>query len=133
MFQFEIGDHGAELNGNREGDVKGGPEFQVGDRIKCEKHSGVVGYVGEVSPHPGLWLGVEWDEPRRGKHNGSVEGVQYFQSHKPNAASFIRPHKAKRATDIVTALHERYGHDEAVMNQLKQIDDRMEKTRVTYR
>lgn len=27
---------------------------------------------------PGLWLGVEWDNPERGKHNGTHEGVQYF-------------------------------------------------------
>lgn len=26
----------------------------------------------------GLWLGVEWDQPDRGKHNGSHSGVQYF-------------------------------------------------------
>lgn len=26
----------------------------------------------------GLWLGVEWDEPDRGKHDGSHDGVQYF-------------------------------------------------------
>lgn len=26
----------------------------------------------------GLWLGVEWDNPDRGKHDGSHEGVQYF-------------------------------------------------------
>lgn len=27
---------------------------------------------------PGLWLGVEWDHPSRGKHDGSHDGVQYF-------------------------------------------------------
>ena len=26
----------------------------------------------------GVWLGVEWDNPTRGKHNGCHEGKQYF-------------------------------------------------------
>ena len=28
---------------------------------------------------PGLWLGVEWDNPERGKHDGSHEGTVYFK------------------------------------------------------
>lgn len=27
----------------------------------------------------GIWLGVEWDDPQRGKHDGSYEGTQYFK------------------------------------------------------
>ena len=27
----------------------------------------------------GIWLGVEWDDPQRGKHDGTYEGTQYFK------------------------------------------------------
>ncbi|KAJ1354707.1 hypothetical protein KIN20_011708 [Parelaphostrongylus tenuis] len=40
----------------------------------------IVRYVGEVSGHPGVWAGVEWDDPGRGKHNGLVNGVQYLRT-----------------------------------------------------
>ena len=26
----------------------------------------------------GIWIGVEWDDERRGKHDGSHEGRRYF-------------------------------------------------------
>jgi len=26
----------------------------------------------------GVWLGVEWDDPSRGKHSGDHDGVHYF-------------------------------------------------------
>jgi len=25
-----------------------------------------------------LWVGIEWDEANRGKHNGTVNGYKYF-------------------------------------------------------
>jgi len=41
----------------------------------------------------GTWLGIEWDDGMRGKHNGIVDGKRYFQTQKPMAGSFIRPGK----------------------------------------
>ena len=29
-------------------------------------------------PISGVWLGVEWDDPSRGKHSGDHDGVHYF-------------------------------------------------------
>jgi dynactin complex subunit len=37
-----------------------------------------VRYVGVVADKPGRWLGVEWDDPVRGKHDGTHDGVTYF-------------------------------------------------------
>lgn len=28
----------------------------------------------------GVWLGVEWDDPDRGKHDGTHEGHTYFKT-----------------------------------------------------
>ncbi len=46
--------------------------------------SGTVRYFGELK-HQGkpqgsneLWIGIEWDEANRGKHNGTVNGYTYF-------------------------------------------------------
>lgn len=37
-----------------------------------------VRYVGKVEGTTGEWLGVEWDDPTRGKHSGQHQGVTYF-------------------------------------------------------
>lgn len=34
----------------------------------------------QIPDHPGVWVGVEWDNPERGKHNGFVDNVQYFET-----------------------------------------------------
>ena len=46
--------------------------------MECDGHRGTVLFVGEVPPTKGSWLGVEWDDPSRGKHSGSHDGIQYF-------------------------------------------------------
>ncbi|KAH7923561.1 hypothetical protein BV22DRAFT_1092713 [Leucogyrophana mollusca] len=65
---------------------------QEGTRICVSSgHIGTVRYVGGVTGTSGLWLGVEWDDPSRGKHDGIKDGKQYFRCRVPNAGSFIRP------------------------------------------
>lgn len=41
---------------------------------------GTILYAGSIPPTPGIWFGVEWDDPSRGKHGGVHEGtgVRYF-------------------------------------------------------
>ena len=52
----------------------------VGTRVECDGFRGTVLFVGEVPPTKGNWLGVEWDDPSRGKHSGSHEGIQHFMT-----------------------------------------------------
>ena len=40
--------------------------------------TGVLRFYGNVNFEAGLWAGVELNEPV-GKHNGTVNGVQYFK------------------------------------------------------
>ncbi|KIJ16977.1 hypothetical protein PAXINDRAFT_132022 [Paxillus involutus ATCC 200175] len=54
-------------------------------------HLGTIKYVGHVTGTHGLWYGVEWDDPSRGRHDGVKEGRRYFDCRVPNAGSFIRP------------------------------------------
>ncbi|XP_061480528.1 tubulin-specific chaperone E [Rhineura floridana] len=88
------------------------PLDAVGQRIFCNGEYGTVLYVGSVPPTTGLWLGVEWDNHQRGKHNGSHEGIQYFKCRHPSGGSFIRPNKANFGVDFISAVKKQYGLNE---------------------
>ncbi|KAI0345299.1 outer arm dynein light chain 1 [Trametopsis cervina] len=64
---------------------------EVGMRLAHSGFIGTVKFVGPVDGTQGIWLGVEWDDPKRGKHSGEKDGRTYFSSTIPNAGSFIRP------------------------------------------
>ncbi|XP_009871179.1 PREDICTED: tubulin-specific chaperone E, partial [Apaloderma vittatum] len=81
----------------------------LGRRILCGTEYATVRYVGSVPPAAGIWLGVEWDDPQRGKHDGTYEGTQYFKCRHPKGGSFIRPNKANFGVDFLTAIKDRYG------------------------
>nr|XP_020642664.1 tubulin-specific chaperone E isoform X1 [Pogona vitticeps]XP_020642673.1 tubulin-specific chaperone E isoform X1 [Pogona vitticeps] len=88
------------------------PPDAVGRRILCNGDYGTVLYVGNVPPTTGIWLGVEWDNHQRGKHNGSHEGIQYFKCRHPTGGSFVRPNKANFGIDFLSAVREKYGLNE---------------------
>jgi hypothetical protein len=75
-------------------------------------------FIGQVEGTKGLWWGVEWDDPKRGKHDGThSDGKRYYQTRwvpaspqlllrtslillywihrQPGAGSFIRPTSPK--------------------------------------
>ncbi|XP_042560579.1 tubulin-specific chaperone E-like isoform X1 [Clupea harengus] len=84
------------------------PVDAVGRRIVCDEERATVRYVGTVTATKGMWLGVEWDNPERGKHDGSHQGVGYFTCRHPTGGSFVRPKKASFGVDYLTALRLRY-------------------------
>lgn len=51
---------------------------RVGDRISVNGAHGTVLYVGGVQGTKGTWLGVDWDDGTRGRHDGSKDGIKYF-------------------------------------------------------
>lgn len=51
----------------------------VQQRLSYDGHLCTVRFVGQVQSTKGDWLGVEWDESDRGKHNGEHGGVRYFE------------------------------------------------------
>lgn len=53
--------------------------FYPGRRLSFSGELCTVRYLGPVSGTTGEWVGVEWDDTSRGKHNGSYEGVKYFE------------------------------------------------------
>lgn len=88
--------------------------IKVGDRLSYDGAVCTVRYIGEVGSTSGSWLGVEWDDPARGKHDGSHKGVRYFscRSKSPNAASFVRPTRpAEKPQSFVTAVNDKYASE----------------------
>ena len=51
---------------------------KIGTRICLSGYIGTIKFFGSVHGTAGAWLGVEWDDPQRGKHDGAKDGVQYF-------------------------------------------------------
>lgn len=51
---------------------------KVGARIQIGKDRATVLYVGEIEGTKGEWLGIEWDDPTRGKHDGLFQDTRYF-------------------------------------------------------
>ncbi|XP_039706293.1 tubulin-specific chaperone E [Pteropus medius] len=84
----------------------------IGQRVEVNGELATVCFYGIVPPVAGLWLGVEWDNPERGKHDGSHEGTVYFKCRHPTGGSFIRPNKANFGVDFLTALKNRYALEE---------------------
>ncbi|UNI14718.1 hypothetical protein JDV02_001319 [Purpureocillium takamizusanense] len=87
----------------------------VGQRVSYSGALCTVRYVGRVEGTEGSWLGVEWDDATRGKHDGSHKGVRYFTclSKSATAASFVRPTRpADPPQSFIAALHDKYvAHD----------------------
>ncbi|XP_049500928.1 tubulin-specific chaperone E isoform X2 [Panthera uncia] len=80
----------------------------IGRRVEVNGEHATVCFSGVVPPVAGLWLGVEWDNPTRGKHDGSHEGIVYFKCRHPTGGSFVRPNKVNFGVDFLTAVNNRY-------------------------
>ncbi len=70
-------------------------------------------YVGSLPDLEATWLGVEYDDPARGKHGGEYKGAQIFHTTEPGAGAFIKcPPGSKplvEGAELIAALQERYG------------------------
>lgn len=90
----------------------------IGDRIECGGCLGTVKYIGSVEGYVNIWLGVEWDDSNRGKHNGTINGITYFVASGEKSASFIRPEKVHLGRSVLKAITSRYGHSEEATARL---------------
>ncbi|CAI7886902.1 unnamed protein product [Closterium sp. NIES-53] len=94
--------------------------FIIGQRVALKEPEkghryaprGTVRYVGPVHGYKGEWVGVEWDDSSRGKHDGVVTGKRYFQCEMvpagTPAGSFVRPQKLTGGITLRDALLDRY-------------------------
>jgi len=78
------------------------PSGWLGQRVETPSgHVGSIAFVGPALFAPGLWVGVELDEPN-GKTDGSFHGEECFLC-KPNHGLFVRPSMLKQLTGISSA------------------------------
>jgi len=59
-------------------------KFKIDQRLSFDKALCTVRYIGQVEGTQGEWLGVEWDDPVRGKHSGEHKGRRYFTCSYPS-------------------------------------------------
>ncbi|OJJ49403.1 hypothetical protein ASPZODRAFT_60614 [Penicilliopsis zonata CBS 506.65] len=97
---------------------------QVGQRRSFGGQLCTIRYVGHVEGTTGDWLGVEWDDPSRGKHSGEHKGVRYFTCRCKKKlftpASFVRPSRpADKPRGFLEALRGKYasGFEEDLAGQ----------------
>ncbi|KAJ3324488.1 hypothetical protein HDV06_006899 [Boothiomyces sp. JEL0866] len=81
----------------------------VNERVLVDGFVCTVKYVGEIQGKKGTWFGVEWDDSTRGKHSGTFNGVQYFETSYENAGSFLAESKTfHHGVSFSKALREKY-------------------------
>lgn len=54
--------------------------IRVGRRVCIGTYFGVARYVGPIPETESIWVGIEWDDSSRGKHDGVHNGVRYFKA-----------------------------------------------------
>ena len=74
--------------------------------LKARKKGKGTHTCSNLSVPLGAWLGVEWDDPSRGKHSGTHEGERYFICSVEGSGSFIQPKKANFGTTFIQAVEE---------------------------
>eukprot|EP00736_Rhodelphis_marinus_P011196 Rmarinus@m.30226 len=79
-------------------------------RISVAGSRGTVRFEGPLQGrNEACWLGVEWDDPSRGKHDGEHGGVRYFTcTSGEKAGSFVKPEKLDMIVSFAQAIRERY-------------------------
>nr|CAB3266850.1 tubulin-specific chaperone E-like [Phallusia mammillata] len=83
-------------------------DLLVDDRVSVDGYVGTVKFIGLVPPSEGVWIGIEWDDSTRGKHDGSKNGVVYFTCKNSKNGSFVRITKINRGITICEAIQDRY-------------------------
>ncbi|KAF8373413.1 tbce-1, partial [Pristionchus pacificus] len=86
--------------------------MEVGARVQVGSDKATVRYIGQVDGVRGDWVGVEWDDPSRGKHDGTVKDRRYFTTKHPTGGSLVRPNLVSLGEDLESAVSSRYGSDE---------------------
>jgi len=106
-------------------------ESMIGRRIEFCGDRGTVRYYGPIMHEPdkskatGNWLGVEWDNPERGKHNGTVNGYKYFECSK-TGGSLIKVEKANFGIPLPQAAKGKYKKYEEMSEDEKQQENQVE-------
>ena len=95
--------------------------FYEGQRLSYDGALCTVRFFGPLKDLKRDWVGVEWDNTARGKHDGQHQGEQIFQclSSYPTAASFIRPtRKPDPSRTLLEAIKRKYAASTTANGQI---------------
>ncbi|CUS21932.1 LAQU0S04e04148g1_1 [Lachancea quebecensis] len=88
---------------------------EVGDRLFIDGHTCSILYIGHIPQwNDSRAFGLEWDDCKRGKHSGSINGIEYFKTRAPHAGSFVKESK------VMVAIQSRRSFVEAVSDNYLQ-------------
>lgn len=96
-----------------QGSIQLQSEFTLGQRVHFvgdPRRTGTVAFVGTLEGYSGTWIGVDWDDSN-GKHDGSINGVRYFQAKSERSGSFVRVQNLSFGISLIQALELRYRGD----------------------
>ena len=103
-------------------------------RVELNEKTATIKYVGPLkhkkdAKENEIWLGLEWDDKSRGKHNGTVEGYEYFKTtNNENSGSLIKMTKVNIGQTFKGALGYKYNFYEEEGNDYhKDVDKALEK------
>ncbi|CAG9538370.1 unnamed protein product [Cercopithifilaria johnstoni] len=80
----------------------------IGDRVEVGGDRGTISYIGTIEGYDGEWIGIDWDNPERGKHDGSVKGRRYFQANSAKSGSFIRSNAINEGKNVLEEMTNKY-------------------------
>ncbi|ONK77308.1 uncharacterized protein A4U43_C02F5200 [Asparagus officinalis] len=86
-------------------------EYRAGGSTSPETPQNRQRYIGPVTGHQGVWIGVDWDDGDDGKHNGSVNGTRYFTTRSDKSGSLVRSKNLSAGISFVEGLRVRYRSD----------------------
>ena len=106
----------------------------LGKRVELNEKTAKIKYVGPLKHKKDykeneIWLGLEWEDKTRGKHNGTVEGFEYFKtSNGDNSGSLVKMTKVNIGQTFKGALGYKYNFYEEEGNDYhKDVDKALEK------
>lgn len=106
----------------------------LGKRVELNEKTATIRYVGPLkhkkdAKENEIWFGLEWDDKTRGKHNGTVEGYEYFKTiNNENSGSLIKKTKVNIGQTFKGALGYKYNFYEEEGNDYhKTVDKALEK------
>ena len=96
-----FGQYGAKSHNRRGKGGKKGVVIKMNWTYELENGKiGTVKYMGPVQHAKGDWVGLELANGFKGKHNGTVEGVQYFNCVKGQGI-LVKASKLKKRVNIL--------------------------------
>jgi tubulin-specific chaperone E len=91
--------------------MAGKEDLYVGKRLSFDGALCTIRYHGPLAGTKGSWLGVEWDDTSRGRHDGTHQSQRIFSclSTSKTAGSFVRPTRpSDRPRTFLEALRFKY-------------------------